>query len=370
MKFSTCWLSLLLGLAAMGCSSGSSDGGKWGRLLPVDSDGSYGYGVSAPFIGTLPDGRAVVAGGCNFPEVPAAEGGTKRYYDDIYVWDTVAEAWRSGGRLPQALAYGACASTPEGIFCAGGTDSLGRSTNEAYLLTSDGLKTLASLPEPLDNCAGVYLEGRCYVVGGRSFYVYDFQSNAWQAGPLWPGTERRVQPVVVAQAGRVWLFGGYDPEGAEFVASEGYVYDPATETWRTIAGPVDAEGEPLLAAGGAGVAWGADSIVCFGGVNGVVFTEALDRAWTLAVAPENDSLRRVQRAYMEQEPGWYRFNDRVLIFDTAAERWSVSSERAPQGARAGAGATPMRWGTSPGVLLFNGELKPGIRTPEVWLWRP
>lgn len=369
MRFSTCWLSLLLGLAAMGCA-GSSDRGEWVRLLPVDSDGSYGYGVSAPFIGTLPDGRAVVAGGCNFPEVPAAQGGAKRYYDDIYVWDTVAEAWRPGGRLPQALAYGACASTPEGIFCAGGSDSTGRAVREAFLLTADGLRALASLPEPLDNCGGAYLEGRCYVAGDRGIYIYDFQSDTWQAGPVWPGAERRVQPVVVAQAGRVWLFGGYDPEGAESVFAEGYVYDPVTETWRTVAGPADAGGEPLLAAGGAGVVWGADSIVCFGGVNAAVFAEALRRGRELALAPGNDSLRAVQREYMEREPAWYRFNDRVLVYNTTTGRWSVSRERTPESARAGAGATPMRWGTSPGVLLFNGELKPGIRTPEVWLWRP
>lgn len=369
MKFSTFWLSLL-GLAATGCGSGFSDRGEWVSLLPVDSDGGYGYGVSAPFIGTLPDGRAIAAGGCNFPGTPASQGGAKRYYDDIYVWDTVTELWQPFGTLPQPLAYGACASTPEGIFCAGGTDSTGAPTRGVFLLTSRGLKALEPLPEALDNCGGAYWDGRFYAAGDRSLYVYDFQLNAWQAGPVWPGAERRVQPVVAAQGGKVWLFGGYDPEGAEFVSSAGYAYDPMTNEWQTVAGPTDENGVPCLAAGGAGVAWGEDSILCFGGVNTAVFTEALDRARALAAEPENDSLCAAQRAYMEREPGWYRFNDRVLVYNTSSGRWSVSRERASESARAGAGATVMRWRACRGVLLFNGELKPGIRTPEVWLWRP
>ncbi|MCC8063245.1 MAG: hypothetical protein LIO68_08425, partial [Rikenellaceae bacterium] len=149
-----------------------------------------------------------------------------------------------------------------------------------------------------------------------------------------------------------------------------YMYDPATGGWEAVTGPVDSAGMPLLAAGGAAVAWGGDSIVCFGGVNAAVFTEALHRGRALAADPENDSLRRAQRSYMEQEPAEYRFNDRVLVFHTTAGRWSVSRVPAPQSAQAGAGATVMRWGTSKGILLFNGELKPGVRTPEVWLWRP
>ena len=282
MRFSTLCLSLFL-LSACSPSPQSGSEGEWVSLPAVTvSDGAgYGMGVSAPFIGLL-DGEVVVAGGCNFPEIPACDGGAKRYYNNIYALDTAAKAWRSVGVLPQPLAYGASASVPEGVICAGGTDSTGRAVRDVFLVTLNGTIPLAPMPEAIDNCAGTVQDGRFYVAGDRAFYIYDFTTGLWRTGPLWPGEERRVQPVLVAQAGKVWLFGGYDPEGAEFVFSEGYVYDPTTEMWRTIAGPVDATGEPLLAAGGAAVAWGGDSIVCFGGVNAAVFTEALDRAWALA----------------------------------------------------------------------------------------
>ena len=44
-------------------------------------------GVSAPFAGFVGD-WLVVAGGCNFPDVPAAEGGQKVYYREVYALNT------------------------------------------------------------------------------------------------------------------------------------------------------------------------------------------------------------------------------------------------------------------------------------------
>lgn len=364
MRFSTLCLSLFL-LSA--CSPTPSDSaGEWSPLpaVTVPAGSGYGLGVSAPFIGLL-GGEVVVAGGCNFPETPACDGGAKRYYNNIYALDTAAKAWRLVGILPQPLAYGASASVPEGVICAGGTDSTGRAVRDVFLLTLNGTTPLALLPEAVDNCAGTVLDGRFYVAGNQAFYVFDLASGVWSAGPELP--ERRVQPVLVGQAGKVWLFGGYDPAGPEFVAPGGYMYDPATNQWSAVSGPEDTDGRPLLAAGGAGVAWGRDSIVCFGGVNAMVLTEALQRGRALAADPENDSLRNAQRAYMKHEAAWYGFNDRVLVYHTAAGRWSVMPESAPQSARAGAAAVALSGGV--GVVLFNGELKPGVRTPEVWLWR-
>lgn len=369
MRFWTLCLNLCAATLC-GCSAASapaSDGGVWTRLPAVTSDRQYGLGVSAPFVGLL-NGEVIVAGGCNFPEAPAAEGGTKRFYADVFALDTSGAAWRKVGMLPQALAYGAYASVAEGVICAGGTDSTGRPVRDVFLLGGAGITSLVSIPRPLDNCAGAFLDGRFYVAGNRAFYIYDFAADDWREGLLWPGAERRVQPVLAAQAGKIWLFGGYDPDGPKFVTGTGYVFDPATDSWEAVAGPVDENGLPLLAAGGAGAAWGTDSIVCFGGVNAAVFTEALQRGQRLAGEPGNDSLRAAQRDYMEQEAEWYRFNDRVLIYNTATGIWTVSATPAPQSARAGAVAVSLPG--RGGIVLFNGELKPGVRTPEVWRWRP
>ena len=50
-------------------------------IAPLRINGEQG--VSAPFVGTI--GKSVlVAGGCNFPTTPAAQGGKKQFYADIY----------------------------------------------------------------------------------------------------------------------------------------------------------------------------------------------------------------------------------------------------------------------------------------------
>ena len=49
------------------------------------------------------DDVLIVAGGCNFPDEPVAEGGKKRFYDGVYAYqlnDTVEHQWERIGSLP------------------------------------------------------------------------------------------------------------------------------------------------------------------------------------------------------------------------------------------------------------------------------
>ena len=134
---------------------------------------SPGQGISAPFAGTLNDGALIVAGGCNFPDTPAAEGGTKVCYDRVWLLpaDGKAQAWQEIGRLPRALAYGASVTVGDGVVCIGGTDGQ-TSTGEAFLLQYRGGKVLTTplpaLPQAMDNgCAAYDPAGFIYVAGGQ-----------------------------------------------------------------------------------------------------------------------------------------------------------------------------------------------------------
>lgn len=73
-------------------------------LTPLKVNGEQG--VSAPFAGSIYQ-NLIVAGGCNFPDVPAAKGGTKRFYADIYELPHPDKnpngQWHKIGELPKAL---------------------------------------------------------------------------------------------------------------------------------------------------------------------------------------------------------------------------------------------------------------------------
>lgn len=84
-------------------------------------------GVSACYAG-VHNGMLMMAGGCNFPEIPASEGGKKRFYRGIYVSDASVDSvlvWKKIGELPVEAAYGVSVSTPQGIICVGGTNQNG-----------------------------------------------------------------------------------------------------------------------------------------------------------------------------------------------------------------------------------------------------
>ena len=188
-------------------------------------------GVSAPFAGRVA-GSVWVAGGCNFPDVPAAEGGKKKMYADVYAL-TPAEGnganWHKVGQLPRPLAYGVGLSVPEGLVCIGGTD--GQSSRaEAYLLSADGAAgfrctSLPSLPVALDNMAGAFGGGYLYVAAGQSngqgsqavFRLAWPDGQTWERLPDLPGPSR-LQPVAaVQQTGtgpRFYLLGGFTPATA------------------------------------------------------------------------------------------------------------------------------------------------------------
>ena len=74
--------------------------------LPQLCVGDSLQGVAAPFAGTFGN-KLLVAGGCNFPDTPAAEGGQKRFYADIYSLSADDKSWTRVGQLPRALAASA-----------------------------------------------------------------------------------------------------------------------------------------------------------------------------------------------------------------------------------------------------------------------
>lgn len=349
--------------------------------------GTPSLGVSAPFAG-VHEGSLLVAGGCNFPGKPAAEGGAKRYYDEIFRLDLSAPThWEEVGHLPCPTAYGATVSTPDGIYCIGGNNSdssLVRVIRISWNKDSQKIETssLPSLPAPMDNLSAAYAEGRIYVAGGNengkashTFLSLDLSQpeKGWEKLPDFPGAAR-VQPVLAAQYAPegicIYLAGGFQPGSADTapqLPTSLLAYHPSTRQWTMEATlPTFDDGSNRTLTGGCCVAWEENKLLLMSGVNYDRFLTALDRPRRIAMARAGGDTALIERletdakAYMHHPPAWYRFNRSLLAYDTFSKEWEHWGEY-EQLARAGAAAIA----TEGRLILINGELKPGVRTGEV-----
>lgn len=327
---------------------------------------AFEKGVSACFSGMV-SGKLMIAGGSNFPDVPAVDGGIKRYYRDIYVADVPdgsLVSWRKVGELPQPAAYGVSVSAGDGVICVGGINA-GGSLSDVYRIRLENgkarIESLPSLPFALDNMAGALWNDVLYVAGGNKsgkvsncFCFLDLTelSVGWRELPGFPGFPR-LQPVCSVQMNEVsemsfYLWGGFTlpADGAVPTMSvDGYSYSFSAGQWQPLPPPVDKAGEPVSLGGGAATAMGDSLIFCLGGVHKDIFMLGF---------------RTPSFEYMAHPAGWYRFNNRLLVYNVRSRRWTEIA-RTSNVARAGAALV------SDGNDFFyiNGELKPGIRTPDI-----
>ena len=97
-----------------------------------------------------------------------------------------------------------------------------------------------------------------------------------------------------------------------------------------------------------------------GSGEGKLYTVSADGGGGRRVSGPIPRLQAEAKAYMHHPVEWYRFNTTLLQYDLSTKAWSDLGEY-EQLARAGAGAV-IQDGR---LTIINGELKPGIRTPQV-----
>lgn len=299
----------------------------------------------------------------------------------------LSAGWVEAGKLPYPVAYGAAVSTPSGVVCIGGNNSDSSLVRVACLSWNEtegkiDTRLLPSLPAPMDNLAAAFAGTCLYVAGGNenglpchTFLCLDMASpdRGWQRLPDFPGPAR-IQPVLAAQQSPegklLYLAGGFQPgsgDEAAVVPTDVWAFHPATHTWKEQTQlPAFENGAARTFTGGCCVARGDSSLLFMGGVNYDRFLAAIDRPRRLAAAlaagnrVAADSLQAEAKAYMHHPVEWYCFNTALLQYDTYKKEWTSLGEHEPL-ARAGAGA--VIWENE--LIVINGELKPGIRTPQV-----
>ncbi|MCQ2153495.1 MAG: hypothetical protein MJY44_02835 [Bacteroidales bacterium] len=299
-----------------------------------------GAGLSGHYSVQIED-RLYIAGGCNFPDKPLTEGGTKRFYDDIIVFDGSGR-FRSGTlKLPRPSAYGACIPVEGGMMIAGGADSTGTLDN-VWIVRADSVETLSALPFPLEQAAWckddrgtVYLGGG--LSGGRpSKDVLRLGGDGrWEKVSALPAA--LVQGIATFERGSLCFWGGYDPEARKAVCG-GYSLRLSDLSWSTLEAPVTFVGSASLDG------------YAVGGCDADVFTRAVN------LPPEK------VREYQLQPREYYRFRGQLLHRNADCEGgWEVVAEDADRLAKAGSSLARFR----NGFAVSGGELKPGVRSPEV-----
>ena len=346
------WLGVLLS----GCSESSTVSTTKIPAYPIQQ------GVSAPFAGFI-DGKLVVAGGCNFPDIPAAEGGKKVYYRSLYTYpvsqDSISD-WSEEKGLPLPIAYGASVETGNGLVCIGGMNE-NSSLKDVFYLKKDScnkgimIERLPPLPEGIDNAAAAILHKTLYVTGGNQgnsgnalYSLCLERDTAWVKLADYPGA-KRLQPVLLASDDALYLMGGFevDPQTKKSVISSNFmVYHVAENRWgETFDVPQMNDGTPRALVGCAGTRVGNKFLVA-GGVNHSIFKAAVE-----GKAPQD---------YMKRPVEWYQFSKDLLVYDFTASKWSVIPN--VEGMNKAGGSLLYHKGT---VYMVCGEKKPGIRTSEI-----
>ncbi|MBR5478406.1 MAG: hypothetical protein IKV19_08230, partial [Bacteroidaceae bacterium] len=336
--------------------------------------------VSGHYAGWI-NGSLSTYGGCNFPDIPCADGGQKVYY-------------------PRA--YGASVQLPDGAVYLGGMDATSSLCECLFINATDGTSTsIASLPVALDNFAATYYDGTIWVAGGQSngtpnkdVYALPFSSGkvkaengAWSKVATLPD-ECRLQPCVAVQntasGHALFVFGGYQPKGktnGKVKAESGKVeteptvnatvhtdgiYVPIAELkkgcvaptqWKRTASTMawidnatDGERKQKIQAivGSTCSPVGYSHVLFFGGVDHDIFKSAIEG--------KQDSM------YLRHAPEWYKFREDVLTYHTITDSWGILPGDSLL-ARAGACLTPETG--SNGWSYSGGELMPGVRSTDV-----
>ena len=317
----------------------------WSSLPPLPDPIGFGGPMAAAHGDAL-----IVAGGANFPEAPPWEGGAKVWTSGVFVLEHGADAWREAAPLAAPRAYGAAVAVDDGVVLLGGDDGVTATDAVAHLSWDAASGRMDVTAWPAMPAASTFLAAaRCgeavYVVPGSgrtdlrdpdaALWRLDLETRDWEVGAPCPGPARVKAALAVQSFGddapRLVLVGGEVPGvngGDRRVLADAWAYEPAADTWTALAAPP----HPLAAATAAAV--GQSHVLVFSGDVG---------------APAD-----VPLADREEFPA------RALAYHTITDTWASAGDM-PRGV-----VTTQAVAFGGRVVLPSGEVRPGVRTNEVF----
>jgi N-acetylneuraminate epimerase len=359
---------------------------QWDKIATLEnSDGSRSIGVAGA-INAVYEQALIIAGGANFPGKMPWKGGKKHYSDEIhilhqldgkYVWNKKARA-----KLPEKIAYCGNTSTQLGIVYAGGENAAGLSQKTFLIKFSNQenriqISSLPDLPDPLTNIFLTSIGNVVYAIGGdgpiissRVFISLDLdkKEQGWKLLPELPIP--LAYSAAVVQNGsdgvNIYVLGGRskDPSGISELHNSLLIYNPQTKTWK-IGSPISDGSKTMNFSAGTAIPISDHLILIAGGDNGHVFHQIETYLFAIAQAKTTEEKEVLIVKKNQLVISHQGFDKSLLLYDTKANTWTKIGEL-PFPAHVT--TTAIKWGES--IVLSNGEIKPGVRTPNIMMGKP
>lgn len=322
-------------------------------MLPAVPDP---IGYAGAFTGVIGH-RLFAGGGANFPDgVMPWNGGKKVWHDTLYMLDLSAPeaGWKIIGQLPVPNGYGVSLSSHEGVVLIGGGDAI-RHFQEVWLLAldTDGkpvFRNLPELPAGLAQMSGALVGRRIHLCGGiekadatqatNGHWMLDLDGldHGWRKLPELPAAGR-ILATAAALDGVFYFMGGCslapDDTGKPVRTMLRDVWKFSAGRWSRVA-----DLPSVLVAAGSPAPVAGDSVFLVSGDDG-------------------------SQANLAKREDHVGFSKSVLRYDSSEDRWTTAGELAVPPPV----TVPVTsWNGE--FIFFNGEVKPGVRTPQVFAFDP
>ncbi|WP_294225479.1 N-acetylneuraminate epimerase [uncultured Shimia sp.] len=195
---------------------------------------------------------------------------------------------------------------------------------------------------------------------GNALYSMDLGSDVrtWKAMSSFPGPSTNGAAFALA-GDKLFVFSGSgkaNPDDASpVIFTDVYAYDTLADTWAKIE-----TATPVGLLGASAHAIDEDRIAIFGGYNKELFDGYLHDVLTTDKEKEPEKWQKIVDDYMGMPPEDYLWNTQVLLYTVSTNSWSDLGEN-PYLPNTGSAVVE----NDKGILLINGEIKPGLRTPKI-----